>query len=197
MKLLETVSFVSPAQADTEELKFQENKDNLSTIQCVQPIENENSFIQSSPIKQSNPVGFVLLVQANTNTADTKSPENKNESSTPQSAQSRDSGSNYSRYQPFGYNKKKEYNPDIEKYGVVHLHKSQIIQLETQECFKQDLPILTLSMAKTLTTSALSKDLYSICTAINEIGYYMKQNWKAYKSHRKKQLELIQKKCSS
>lgn len=191
----EAVSFVLPVQDNTEELKFQKNKGESFAIQCVHPIENENNFIHSSPIKQSNRVGFVLLTQANT--TETKSSENKDESSTTQSTQSMGSGRNYSRYQPFGYNKKKEYNPDIYKCGVIHLHKSQIIQLETQECFKQDSPILTLSMAKILTISALSKDLYSICSAINTIGYYMKQNWKAYKSHRKKQLELIRSRSSS
>lgn len=197
MKLLESGGYISPTQADTEELKFPISKNESSAIKYVQPIENENSIIQSLPIMQSNPAGFVLLAQADTNAAKTKFSENENGSSTVPNNQSKDFGSNYSKYKPFGYGKKKEYNPDMEKYGVVHLHESEIIQLETQECFKQDFPVLTLSMAKTLTISAFSKDLYSICTAINEIGYYMKQNWKAYKSHRKKQLELIRKRCSS
>ena len=78
MKLLESVTFVLPTQADTEELKFRKSKDESSAIpHCVQPIENENNFIQSSPIKQSEPVSFVLLAQADTEKS--KFPENKDE----------------------------------------------------------------------------------------------------------------------
>jgi hypothetical protein len=196
-ELANTSSSIFPTHADAEKLKFPESKDESSAIKYAQPIENENSLVQSLPIKQSDPAGFVLLSQATTNTVNTKFSGKENGSTAIPNNQPEDSASNYSKYKPFGYGKKKEYNPDVEKYGVVHLHESEIINLETQECFKQDLPILTLSMAKILTISALSRDLYSVCTAINQIGYYMKQNWKAYKSHRKKQLELIRKRCST
>jgi len=97
-----------------------------------------------------------------------------------------------SRYHPYGYNKAKTPNPEVDMCGIVHLSNLQIDQLNNKKCFGADLPILTLSMAKMLTISALSKDMHNICNVINQIGYYMQQSWRAYKSHRKKTMQLIE-----
>lgn len=110
---------------------------------------------------------------------------NSSESSTP------------SRYHPYGYNKAKSANLEVDKCGIQGLSNVQIQKLEFQTSFGSELPILTLSMARMLTISALTKDMASICKVINHIGYYMRQNWKAYQSHRKRQIMCIRERAAS
>ena len=110
---------------------------------------------------------------------------NSSESSTP------------SRYHPYGYGKAKSANSEVDKCGIQGLSNFQIQKLEFQTSFGSDLPILTLSMAKMLTISALTEDMASICRVINHIGYYMRQSWKAYQSHRKSQIMCLRERSAS
>jgi len=110
---------------------------------------------------------------------------NSSESSTP------------SRYHPYGYNKAKSANSEVDKCEIQGLSNFQIQKLEFQTSFGSDLPILTLSMAKMLIISALTEDMASICKVINHIGYYMRQSWKAYQSHRKIQIMCIRERSAS
>ncbi len=110
---------------------------------------------------------------------------NSTESSTP------------SRYHPYGYNKAKSPNLEIDKCGIKGLSNFQIQKLEFQTSFGSELPILTLSMAKMLTISALTEDMANMCKVINPIGYYMRQSWKAYQSHRKRQIMCIKERSAS
>jgi hypothetical protein len=96
-----------------------------------------------------------------------------------------------SRYQPYDYDKSKSLNQEIDKCGVLHLSNQQINKLNTL-AIAVDLPIITLSMAKMLTISSLSGDMRNICSTINMVGYYMQQSWRAYKSHRRKMMCLIE-----
>jgi hypothetical protein len=85
-------------------------------------------------------------------------------------------------------NNSKPPNPDVDKCGTILLLTSQIAQLKESNGFNQDLPILTLSMAKKLTVSALSGCMSIIQNEIDNIEYYLKTSWRAYKSHRNKKI---------
>jgi hypothetical protein len=78
--------------------------------------------------------------------------------------------------------------PDVDKCGTILLSKFQIDQLKKSHSFNQDLPILTLSMAKKLTVAALTGCMNTIQNEIDNVDYYLKTGWRAYKSHKNKKI---------
>lgn len=81
--------------------------------------------------------------------------------------------------------------PAVDKCGTVLLSISQISQLQNCVIFNQDMPYLTLSMAKKLTVAALSGSMSTILKEIDNINYYLKTSWRAFKSHRKKKISNL------
>lgn len=77
-------------------------------------------------------------------------------------------------------------NMNVEKCGTILISPSILDELKKGYIFNQDLPILSLSMAKRLVNSALSGSMKIIQNEIDTVEYYLKTGWNAYKSHRKK-----------
>lgn len=81
--------------------------------------------------------------------------------------------------------------PEVDKCGTVLLSSLQISQLQNQTIFNQDMPYLTLSMVKKLTGAALTGSMSTILKEIDNIDYYIKTSWRAYKSHRNKKISNL------
>jgi hypothetical protein len=81
--------------------------------------------------------------------------------------------------------------PDVDKCGTVLLSSLQISQLQNHTIFNQNMPYLTLSLAKKLTAAAFSDSMSTILKEIDNIDYYLKTSWRAYKSHRNKKISNL------
>jgi hypothetical protein len=74
---------------------------------------------------------------------------------------------------------------------VIRLDSSSVFAGDEVAVKKKD-PILTLPQAQLLIVAAFSGDKKLVKRALNMVEYYLRRNYQAYMSHRKKQLWLLE-----
>lgn len=98
-----------------------------------------------------------------------------------------------------GTNKQRNQNKtgratiNIEKCGVLLISPSILLNLKDLHIFDQNLPVITLSMAKRLFNSIFSGCIKSVQCEIDIVNYYIKKTWESYKSYRKKAISKLKK----
>jgi hypothetical protein len=116
------------------------------------------------------------------------SPEKSNFSKSPDHDSKINQSSTVGTMPPKNTDSTNDSKMPIDKCGTLLLSTLQLTKIKEESCFNRDMLILTLSMIKKLTVSALSGCMNTIQIEINNIEYYLKTGWRAYKSHRKKKI---------